>query len=68
MPTHSPLRRPTFQENALNVTLTQGKAIINMAGDLRWKAVILVALGVNWRRHVGGLCGVRWILKRSSLA
>jgi hypothetical protein len=61
----------TFQEDFLNVAVAQGEAIVKpdaMGDDLRWKTVILVSLGVSWWRHVGGLCGIRWVIKRSSLA
>jgi len=29
--------------------------------------VMLVSIGVSGWRHLGGLCGVRWVSKRSSL-
>jgi hypothetical protein len=60
----------TFEKDFLNVSVAQGEPIIEpdaMANDLRWKAVVFVSVGLGWRRHIGCLCGVRWVGKSSSL-
>jgi len=60
----------TFEKAFLNVWVAQGEPIIEpdaMGDDLGWKTVMLVSIGVSGWRHLGGLCGVRWVSKRSSL-
>ena len=39
-----------------------------MADNLWREAVVFVAVGVSWRRHIDNLCSLRWGMTRSSQA
>ena len=62
---------PTLHEKLLDVAVAQGELIVKpdaMADNLCREAVVFVAVGISWRRHIGNLRDLRWDMMRSSLA